>query len=362
MEGDISIQGVTCGTPVCDAILVTHYHGDHVGMYEKVLPDIPVYMGRAAKEIMHIVQKTVKRKINKGNPEIVDRFKTFDPGSPFSIKDIKITPLMVDHSAFDAYMFLIECEGKKILHTGDFRTHGPRGSKTQELLKKYASDIDLLIIEGTMLSRPDEKVMAVWDLYKTAKELFTDNKYNFVMCSSTNIDSIAAFYNAAISCGKPFIVCEDDFQAEILRTVARHSKSSFYKFNKVLYYKENLNEYMRDKGFCFIGNANRITERAMKEFPENLLIYSMWQGYLNENLPAYIPFKAEFIQQAKARGSRFEYLHTSGHASGKALKMVCETTNAKTILPIHVENPESFTKLGLNQEIKILKDKEVYLL
>lgn len=35
-----------------------------------------------------------------------------------------VTPYFVSHSAFDAYMFLIECEGKKILHTGDFRRHG----------------------------------------------------------------------------------------------------------------------------------------------------------------------------------------------------------------------------------------------
>ena len=31
---------------------------------------------------------------------------------------------MVDHSALDSYMFLIETGGKKILFTGDFREHG----------------------------------------------------------------------------------------------------------------------------------------------------------------------------------------------------------------------------------------------
>ena len=43
---------------------------------------------------------------------------------PVTIKDIKVTPLVVDHSAYNAYMLLIEADGKKILHTGDFRNHG----------------------------------------------------------------------------------------------------------------------------------------------------------------------------------------------------------------------------------------------
>ena len=36
------IEGITKGTPDCDAVLITHYHGDHVGMFEKVLPQIPI--------------------------------------------------------------------------------------------------------------------------------------------------------------------------------------------------------------------------------------------------------------------------------------------------------------------------------
>lgn len=30
---------------------------------------------------------------------------------------MKITPIRTDHSAFDSYMFLIEADGKRILHT-----------------------------------------------------------------------------------------------------------------------------------------------------------------------------------------------------------------------------------------------------
>jgi len=46
-------------------------------------------------------------------------------GEPiFKTGKIQVTPIMTDHSAMDAYMFLVEVEGKKILFTGDFRDHG----------------------------------------------------------------------------------------------------------------------------------------------------------------------------------------------------------------------------------------------
>lgn len=36
---------------------------------------------------------------------------------PVQIKDITVTPYTVDHSAYGAFMFLIQADGKKVLHT-----------------------------------------------------------------------------------------------------------------------------------------------------------------------------------------------------------------------------------------------------
>ena len=50
-------------------------------------------------------------------------------------------------------MYLIEAEGKQVMHTGDFRLHGFRGKATPKLIRWYAKDVDVLIIEGTQLSK-----------------------------------------------------------------------------------------------------------------------------------------------------------------------------------------------------------------
>lgn len=354
------IEGLTQGRPDCDGVFITHYHGDHVGMFEEVLPSIPIYMGSTAKQIYTVVRQTLKRKLDKGNPELVENFKTFSAGEPIYIKDLKLTPYFVDHSAFDAYMFLIEAENKRILHTGDFRMHGAKGNKMPAVFKKYARNIDALIIEGTMLSRRNETIITERELGVKARQILQSNKNVFVICSSTNIDTIAEFYGATMAVKRPFIVCDDDFQLEILRIVTANSKSSFYNFNrqKIYVYGENLHSFMNDRGFCFVGRANRICQKALEAFPDNVLVYSMWKGYLDKSSPAYDEYKRAFIEKAVKNGSRPKYLHTSGHASAQQLKQTCEITGAKLIIPIHSENPEAFLQSEMKDKVRILHDGE----
>lgn len=54
----------------------------------------------------------------------------------FKVNEVTITPYLVDHSAYGAYMFLIQAEGKRILHTGDFRNHGYKGKLLKTTLEK----------------------------------------------------------------------------------------------------------------------------------------------------------------------------------------------------------------------------------
>lgn len=192
------IQGVTVGEKNCDAIFFTHYHYDHIGHFPEVGEGIPMYMGEIAKEI----HMEISRRIYREQPEKLtkaENIQTFKIAKKLSIKDINITPLLVDHSAYDAYMFLIEADGKRILHTGDFRTHGPRGNKVIPALEKYVGQVDALITEGTMLSRGSERILREYDLKQHAQQMMQQKKYVFVLCSSTNIDSIASEFLSGYS-------------------------------------------------------------------------------------------------------------------------------------------------------------------
>ena len=52
-ENELKIEGLTEGKPSFDAVFITHYHGDHIGLYNKILPQIPIYVKFRKKYIRY---------------------------------------------------------------------------------------------------------------------------------------------------------------------------------------------------------------------------------------------------------------------------------------------------------------------
>ena len=353
---ELEIKGVTVGKPDCGGVFISHYHGDHIGMFEKIMPEIPVYMG----EVAHSVFLNLYKHLRGKNTERIKAFKTFKPKDKIRVtNEITVTPYFVDHSAYDAYMFLIEAEGKRILHTGDFRAHGWKGKGLFPTLEHYIEHVDVLIIEGTMLSRAGEKIYSEVDLYNDAKKLMRDNRNVFVLCSSTNFDSIASFYKAAQECNRLF-VC-DSYQRSNLDIVSEAAVSDLYKMEKAKIYwdgREDCIDKMKEMGFCMLVRANGKFDKVLEMFPDSLFIYSMWDGYLedgaakNEKIYNFIP---------KDEHGKLKYLplHTSGHATTETIIEVCKKLKPQIIIPIHGEKPERFKEFELTGcEIRVLEDHQ----
>ena len=342
-----ALEGVTYGHARCDAVFFTHYHGDHTGMFSCVDPQIPMFMGEVAKDIFLALQQHLQSPyVNR-----ISRINTFFPNKAVRIKDITITPFLVDHSAYDAYMFLIEAEGKKILHTGDFRKHGFRGKGLLPTLSKYVGKVDILIVEGTMLSRKDEDVITETELLGKAKDYLKNSKYVFALCSSTNIDRIAAFY-AATPYGK-FFIC-DEYQKDILCIATKYgeSHSSLYKFEKVKTYGDNLIPHLLERGFCMLVRNNEYFYKIMRRFDpkESLVLYSLWKGYMQDESYGFNKF---------LDGFHWEYLHTSGHASKGTIETVSNVVTPQIgIIPIHSEAPTQLNTMNLPYKVIELTDGE----
>ena len=352
---NLSIDGLTKGSINCDGVFFTHNHGDHIGMLAEILPGILLYMGEASKEIYISLQKRVDRSI----VPIIEGVRTFRPSKPIIIDDMKITPYLIDHSAYDAYMFLIEAEGKKVLHTGDFRIHGFRGKGVLTMLKNHVGTVDVLITEGTVLSRDDSEIKTEAELQREAKLLLDRYKYVFVICSSTNIDRIASFHEATPQ-GKYFLC--DTYQKEVIDVAKKYGSrySSLYDFRKALTLGKNLNAKAEAAGFTMMVRSNSKFLNTMEYYKkyhnhECVVIYSMWKGYLER---AGTP-----LNQLLDRFQNVRYLHTSGHASIKAISDVCNIVRPqKAIIPIHSDNPLLIGKLDLPYTIECLNDGDAYFL
>jgi ribonuclease J len=363
-----------------DAILISHPHQDHFGEIVNIESDLPVYCGELSRELMNAT------KIFTGEDILKNNFHIFKAWESFSIGEFKVTPYLVDHSATDAYAFLIEAEGKRVLYSGDFRANGRKAKLFDKMIEdKRLKDIDVLLMEGTMIRRsnkdfPDEK--SVEDkIYETVKKTKT---ISFMIASSQNIDSIVSAYRACKKAKKVFVI--DIYTAWILEKMKLISSSIpnmswndvkvIKKFGSGYYQKLKENEiYFKQFKFEVFNHIVEIDE--IKSNPQNYflkispwhidkvlnycniensnIIYSQWLGYLQER---YSGEKMASLFQDLKQNSNWVYAHTSGHADLPALKKFASAINAKKLIPIHTEYKEEFEEHFEN--VTVLRDGEVY--
>ena len=375
------IEGLTCGDVSKSALFITHYHGDHIGKICDTVADLPIFVGKTALEIYNCLETRLSKMRDKNeaakHKNMVERIKTintFEALQQIKMGEITVTPLWVDHAAFDAYMFIVEADDKRILHTGDFRGHGFRSKGLIPMLKTFATNIDYIISEGSNILRPNATMQTEHELQREFEAQFKNYKYNFVLLSSTNIDRLFALYHAAKNAKRCF-VC-DEYQANILKIVFKNHKkhSPFYNIDfdqktnpagRIFVLKrynempEKLKNYLNKYGFCMLIRENRTLTPILDEYSkseETKIVYSMWNGYLNSEKTAFKQSLFDFLSPYN-----YEEKHTSGHADVETLKAVFETVKPKCgIIPIHTENPEKFKELFPEQNIIFLHDGEVF--
>ena len=348
---DFDIDGVTKGKPDCDGIVISHYHMDHLGQLTSALSEIPLYMGELSKEIALIGAEYQDR----GLYLRLLGANTFRGGDVFSIGDIRIRPLVIDHSAADSYMFVIEAEGKRVLYTGDFRMHGLRHHVLDKLVNTYIGEVNVLITEGTSLSRDADDCISEATVLDDIYSYIQDGKYVFVMCSSTNIDRIMGIWHNMPT--DKVLIC-DAYQKRILDTVIDnvYYDSSLYRRpdSPLVLDIGAYPKYYMDNGFVSLvrGTENYISQ--IKKFPKDdvRIIYSMWTGYIEENLalkdlldtyPSYI-------------------CHASGHVCKADLVKFIDIVNPDVIIPVHTDSPENLEKIASHRSIYVVDDSEPFII
>ena len=353
------IEGLFKGKAKYDGILISHYHGDHIGLATKILPEIPIYMGEKSYEIYKVSNKYMGK-------EYLKEPKTFKTEEEFLIGDIKIIPYLCDHSAFDSYMFLLNCEGKKILYTGDFRSNG---RKSFEPLLRKLPKIDILITEGTNLS--NDKIgkinLTEKELEKKGIEILEGNdRPVFVLMAATNIDRIVTFYKIANATKRLFLL--DTYAGLITDTVGGNIPNP-RTFSNVRIFLTNQNKYKilenypKNKiGRKGIVNSNFMMcirssmKQYLEKYPEGFsfegctLFYSMWEGYKKEKNTK------EFLEFMEEKGVKIISLHTSGHAEEKDFDKLIKKVEPKIIIPVHTENSEWFKRY---QNCEVICDKNI---
>ncbi len=342
-----------------DAVVISHSHPDHWGIVQWLKPEIQIWFSEISLKMINKSAELL------GRPKIQeDRVKLFIPGSKFTVGGFEIRPHLVDHSAFEASAFEITDKNRTIFYTGDFRQHGRKVKLWDKILKKVKQPLDVLIIEGTTLSRLDETPITEKNLEEQAvKEISNCDGLAMIWTSSQNIDRLVTAYRSAKRTGRTFVI--DPYTAHMLKIAGQSNVIPYpsKKFQDVrVYFSSRFCSYLVKQSSVkalyefqkwkiakeeIIENPSKyliIVRPSVKDFlnhlplKNSLLFYSMWEGYRDDE-------KSErFLNWLKEQSTKEIFLHTSGHADASTIRDTIKTLKPHNLIPIHTTLPEWFEK------------------
>jgi ribonuclease J len=415
--------------PSINGVLISHAHMDHSAYIHHLREDIPIYVTEQSYLIMKTLEETstasfnelinfkksfyLKRKtrIKNGTSEYTEAkgveyqlqrdIKILDPYKEFSIGDIKITPVPVDHSLPGACAYFVDTSDEKIVYTGDLRFHG----RHPELTNKFVSEAKkfrptIMLSEGTRIdsaSNIDEQ-----SIENSASEIISNfNGHVIVNYPIRDLDRFLTFYNVANNTNRRFAV--NLKQAYMLNLFDGHG------YPKV----EDVDIYIPRKKWGMMGNEtfaciDEIWHSASELHPYHLETdYKLWErDYLNyentvnykdikENPNEYIfgcdffelkelidikpenglyiwsktePFNEEMtidFEKVKNWINHFNLklivkgMHGSGHANGNEIIEMIREIQPEKLYPIHTEKKELFNRLN-NEKITVTYPNQSY--
>ncbi|MDE0433767.1 MAG: MBL fold metallo-hydrolase [Bryobacterales bacterium] len=330
-------------------VVISHAHQDHYGLARHIRPGVPVYIGEAAHNIMKAASAWVPYGMAFDNPRFIAHRKGIEIG-PF-----RITPYLVDHSAFDAYSLLVEAGGKRVFYSGDFRAHGRKARLFEAMIEHPPKDIDVLLMEGTTIGRAgtDEGFPTEADLEDEFVRAFRETEgLHLVWASAQNIDRMVTIFRAAKKADRLLVI--DLYTAVVLEATGRDTIPQSDWDRVRLYIPHAQRVTIMEKGLF----RDRDRHSANRIFPEHLpslkdravmlfrpltmrdngvravldgarLSYSMWQGYLKDESTAWT---RKWLDE---QGIPLEVIHTSGHASVADLKRFAVAMSPRMLVPIH---------------------------
>lgn len=352
------ITGLTHSDDSLLGVVVSHGHPDHYGLLEYVGLHVPVLIGEAAERILK------EAHFFGAAPPIPEAARYLCDRVPIQVGPFRITPYLIDHSAFDSYALEIEAGGRRLFYSGDLRAHGRKPKTFERLLLSPPKGIDALLLEGTRLSRtgehddPDEN-----DVEEAMIALMSETEgLVLAMYSPQNVDRYVSVYRAALQADRDFVI--DLYAASVAEATGRlgsipqaswgrvrvfvpqaqrvrvKDTSAFSRVNRLRAHRIYQPElFSRPEDFVLTFRPSMGRELEQHGLKGSAAIWSMWPGYLQA--PRMDGFH-DFLEHNEIP---LTLVHASGHARVEDLQRFAEALNPGQVVPIHTYAPQLFESL-----------------
>lgn len=356
-----AVPGLRENDPGLLGIVITHPHLDHYGLLDVLDVDVPIIMGEEAARVVQAASFFSPL----GSSVCPSGF--LSDREPFTLGPFRITPYLNDHSAFDAYALLVECDGQRLFYTGDLRAHGRKASLFEQLLGQPPAGIDVLLMEGTHVRATPELDAAVFPTETQLELRLADLCRHTVgsvvtFGSAQNIDRLVTVHRAARRTGRTLVM--DLYGATVAaatrptipqpgfdrlrvyvpqrqRVRVRESRE-FHRVDTIAPVRVFPEELAAAPGRWILhvpsSTAGELLRHGVLD-ATGLAVWSLWDGYLQE------PSGQRLLALLDDHGVALEHVHTSGHASVPDLQRLVAALAPARVVPIHSEAGDRYQDL-----------------
>jgi ribonuclease J len=349
------VAGLDGRDPSLLGVIVSHPHPDHYGLLPQINPGVPIFIGKAAEQILR------EAAFFTGGPSLPPAAHHLVHLTPLDVGPFRVTPYLVDHSAFDSYAILVETEGRRLFYTGDLRAHGRKPGTFSLLLAEPPKKVDVLLLEGTRIGpHAGREDLSERDLEDLVVERFRGTQgAALALFSPQNIDRLVTVFRAARRADRELVL--DLYAASVAMATGRCTiPQPGFDGLKVYVPRRQRVLIKRSREFDRVERIRpwRIYEEDLAAHPARYVIvfrhsvarellsagvlrgaaavWMMWPGYLERARGR------ELTEWLTENGIEMTVLHASGHARPADLERIAEAIDARRVVPIHTAAPELY--------------------
>lgn len=346
--------------------VISHMHIDHMGGLGCLHPDVPVYMSSDSF-------KLYRQLALNGEAEHKEHTNCIgiDYNSEFTVGDIKVKCIPVDHDVVGACGFLITTPDGSICYTGDYRFHGFHPELSEEF-GKLCHGADVLITEGVTASFEDIDMLS---LKEPEDEKRTEEKLQTELATLSREDEgliVVNPYNRNVERAHRMIhTFKENGRTLLLDPVQADYVAAFYPDDEISVYEENYREAVGSGArVCKVGlppkwklvNREEVLSEPSKyalqldyaDMYELTDLKNITSRYIHMDgapLGAYDPSYEKMKEFLEVCGVLYDYRGLGGHSKPYYLRTMIDTIAPKTLIPLHSFRPEQVASDKAGQRI-----------